>query len=77
MGDWQWVQNQCLSLLEGGTTSIRQTALISLGHIARIHGKLDLGMVLPVIRKLEYHSDLTGTVEDALSDINMFILDDK
>ena len=67
--DWRWVQNQCLYWIQHGDTDVSGTALTCLGHLARIHGILDLGAVLPIIRHAIKREELTGRAEDALSDI--------
>jgi hypothetical protein len=71
--DWRWVQDWCIRLTAHADLNVRLVAIISLGHIARIHHCLDLGRVLPLLALKAKESALEGTVEDTLSDIRMFI----
>jgi len=45
------------------------------GHIARLHGTLDLQQVYPILQKEKHHpsSFVRGKCEDALSDIATFL----
>jgi hypothetical protein len=71
--DWQWVQEQCLTLLTDPDAAIRGTAALCLGHVARIHGELDLARVLPALRRLAEDPAVAGRVNDAIDDIETFI----
>ena len=80
--DWGWVQDWCIRLADHTDSNVRRVAIVSLGHIARVHRALDLGRVLPILALKAKEEDLAlkakeedleGTVEDALSDIHMFI----
>ena len=72
--DWQWVQDRCLSYLEDENSQIRSIAAISLGHVARIHGNLELDKVVPALRSKEQDSEVWGSALDALDDIEMFVV---
>ncbi len=69
--DWQWLQDKCLAFTGNADASVRQIAITCLGHVARIHGRLDLETVLPVLDKLSTDSALV--TDDALDDIRMFV----
>jgi hypothetical protein len=71
--DWCWVQEQCLQSLRHASEQVRALALTCLGHVARIHGHLDMARVLPVLAELRTHASLAGRVEDVLDDIEMFL----
>jgi hypothetical protein len=71
--DWRWVQEQCLLGLQHSSEQVRALALTCLGHVARIHGHLDMERVLPVLTELRAHPALAGRVEDVLDDIEMFL----
>lgn len=71
--DWRWVQEQCLRSLQHPSEDVRGLALTCLGHLARIHGHLDMDRVLPVLAALRTHPALAGRVDDVLDDIDMFI----
>ncbi len=71
--DWRWAQEQCLRSLQHASEQVRALALTCLGHVARIHGHLDMERVLPALVELRTHASLAGRVEDALDDIEMFL----
>ena len=70
--DWRWIQNICLNFVKSKDTQIRRLAVICLGHLARIHGTLDVEQVIPVLENLLHDSNVAGNVKDALDDIQMF-----
>jgi hypothetical protein len=69
--DWRWVQNKCIGFARVDNSVVRQAAVTCLGHVARIHRKLDLETVLPVVDELSGGPALT--TQDALDDIRMFV----
>jgi hypothetical protein len=81
--DWLWLQSLCLKFisdvdLSDSHLSDRDTAVVGLaitclGHIARIHRKLDLQIVLPALEIAKQNEKLAGRVGDALDDIHMFL----
>jgi len=71
--DWRWVQSKCLEYLENSGKEIQSTAVLCLGHLARIHHQLDLETVLPVLMELRNDSSLIGKIEDTLDDIRIYI----
>jgi hypothetical protein len=71
--DWAWVQDWCIRLADHADPNVRRVAIVSLGHIARIHHALDLGHVVPLLASKSKQLDIAGTVEDTLSDIRMFV----
>jgi hypothetical protein len=73
--DWRWIQDTCLSLAQSDDASVRQISVTCLGHIARIHRKLDLEKVSPVLNKLRHDPELSvrGCTEDAIEDIQIFM----
>jgi hypothetical protein len=72
--DWQWVQDQCLQLLNNSDSVVKGLAVSCLGHLARIHKTIDAAKVLPVLNSLLNDPDLGGRAEDAIDDIEMFAL---
>src|SRR5215471_8721432 len=70
--DAEWTQQQCLAFVRHSDAGIRATAVTCLGHLARIHHRLDLPAVVPTLDALRSDDDLSGRVDDALSDIRMF-----
>jgi hypothetical protein len=75
--DWRWVQDWCLRLASDDRSQVRGCAATSLGHLARIHGHLDLARVVPVLEQLTEDSEVGGQADDALGDIQMFIVKPK
>lgn len=70
--DWRWVQEKCLYFINSPSPDVRRLAVICFGHLARIHGKLDLKRVLPVLEGMRDDHEIYGSVEDALEDIEAF-----
>ncbi len=70
--DWRWVQGQCLRFARHRDAAIRRVAVICLGHLARIHRRLDTAAVLPVLDELTHDPAVAGQVEAALDDIRLF-----
>lgn len=71
--DWQWVQGVCLKFLDHADLGVRSNAAICLGHLARIHKKLDLELVLPKLLALKSDEALRPWAEEALGDIYFFL----
>lgn len=71
--DYKWVQGKCIMLLKGNDLSIKRLAITCLGHLARIHKKLDKELVVALLKKLKEDKDVSGAAEDALDDIDIFL----
>lgn len=71
--DWRMVQAHCLTFLKHTDRWVRGAAAISLGHLARIHGQLDLATVKPALEGLRDDADLDGKAQDALEDIKTYV----
>jgi hypothetical protein len=71
--DWRWVQGWALRLARDSRPQVRGCAVTSLGHVARLHGTLDLDVVVPLLEELAGDPAIGGRVEDALDDIRMFV----
>jgi hypothetical protein len=70
--DIEWIQDKCIELLEHKDEDIAGLAATCLGHIARIHSRINKGKVLPVLQSKLQDTRLSGRVKDALEDIDMF-----
>ena len=70
--DYEWAQDCCLEFCNHGDAEVRGVAVTCLGHIVRIHGKLNMAKVRPVLQRLLTDPLVVGRVEDALSDIKRF-----
>jgi hypothetical protein len=71
--DWLWVQSSCLKFLASPDENLRAVAATCLGHLARIHGMVDVAMVVPALQAHLSDSAIAGRVSDALDDIEMFV----
>jgi hypothetical protein len=71
--DLQWVQSLCMELTKHSTVEVQMTAILCLGHLARIHGALDLEKVVPLLIELSKNPLLAGRVDDAMDDIEIFL----
>ncbi|MFJ3260827.1 hypothetical protein ACIPK7_11290 [Pseudomonas sp. NPDC086581] len=71
--DWKWVQNKLLDFLSSPSESIRGVSATCLGHLARIHGVLEKGKVIKKLSALRADKDISGQVESAMEDIEMFL----
>lgn len=67
--DWRWAQDQCLVLLDHKEREVRQLAVTCLGHIARIHGKIDVERVVTGLRRVGSDPQMRGRIDDALDDM--------
>lgn len=70
--DWEWLQNQFVELLHHPDLNVRAIAATSLGHVARVHGHLDVERVRPLLEALRQHHKTRGFADTALEDIEMF-----
>ena len=70
--DYEWAQDRCLEFCNHDDAEVRGVAVTCLGHIGRIHGKLNMSKVGPVLERLLSDPLVAGRVEDALSDIKRF-----
>ena|SRR3990167_10012909 len=71
--DFKWVQSKCIVFLKSNDINVKRLAITCLGHLARIHKKLDKELVIPLLEQLRTDKYLGGTAEDALDDIEMFL----
>ena len=74
--EWRWVQSYCLQFLTHPDKDVRAIAAICLGHLACIHGTLDIAIVVPALKALLTDPDVAGKASDALDDIAMFVRND-
>ena len=73
--DWQWAQNLCLSIIKDASNypEIKVVAIKCIGHIARIHQKIDFERVIETLQPLKADAMYMGAIEDTLDDIVIFI----
>lgn len=70
--DHDWVQNLCFKALRDTHSEVKRCALVGLGHIIRIHGVIDLVKLNNSLEDLKKDASLSGTIDDLLSDIEIF-----
>ncbi|MDF3055570.1 MAG: hypothetical protein K0Q74_1477 [Gammaproteobacteria bacterium] len=71
--DWRWAQMHCLHFLNHVDSDISGLAATCLGHIARIHHKLDQKLVINALKNRLSDIKISGRVQDALDDIEIFL----
>lgn len=69
----KWAEERCITFLANPDLGVRSTAITCLGHLARLHGVLDLERIIPLLQELKNDSRLKGRIEDTLDDIKIFI----
>lgn len=70
--DRKWVEQRLLGLTFDQDPSVRAIAVLSLGHVARMHGAIDRRAVIPRLTELLNDPEVSGNAENALDDIEMF-----
>ena len=75
--DPHWLQKLCFRFCRHDSAEVRGLAVQCFGHIARIHRTLDLQRVKAVLTELLADTEISGRVEDAMDDINMFVRNDE
>lgn len=68
-----WAQQQCEKYASHPAADVRGVVATCLGHLARIHRRLDLTTATPLLQQLAQDPDVAGRVEDALDDIRLFL----
>ena len=70
-GNPEWVENLCIEIIK----SQRDIELrgLAIGHLARIHGKINHKNVLTALTSIMGNAELSGRAEDTMSDIEMFV----
>ncbi|MBX3467014.1 MAG: hypothetical protein KF878_08960 [Planctomycetes bacterium] len=71
--DWRWAQDRCLEALEHPSPVVRGLAATCLGHVARIHRRLDLALVRPRLEALRQDAHAGSRAADALKDIERLL----
>jgi hypothetical protein len=71
--DWRWVQAALVGLLADPDPGVVIVAIQALGHLARLHGQLDLDVVVPALDRLFADPRFIGAVEDATDDIDIYV----
>lgn len=69
--DRAWVEALIVQFIANDDPWIRGVAALAAGHVARIHGDLDV-RIAPLVEALLVHPETSGKARDALDDIKMF-----
>ena len=70
--DWRVSQRICLKALALANDVLKRCGIIGLGHIVRIHGRIDVAVVSMELQKFSRNEFLLGYIENLQSDINIF-----
>lgn len=71
--EWRVAQEECMRFSTHADAAVRGLAATCFGHLARIHGTLDLKRVLPALKRLLADPVVSGRAQDALDDIEMYL----
>jgi hypothetical protein len=71
--DWKDVQERCLVLIQDDDKDVASTAVLALGHLARLHRQLAIARVISALQTTAADPTLAGRVADALDDIETFV----
>ena|SRR5215218_11220407 len=70
--DWAYVERRCLDFARHPDIWVRRNAATALGQLARIHGRVHVDRVMPVLMTLWADPDVSGWADDALDDVEAF-----
>jgi len=72
--DWKWAQDTCLDMITNAENhpATIQVAIQCIGHIARIHGKINVKKIREVFSTHQHNPQYSGYIHDAMSDIGIF-----
>jgi hypothetical protein len=74
--DAAWLERTLMRFLSDSREGVRGIAANGLGHVARLHGSLDLNVVVPVLREMAGRGGWEGgKATDALDDIAVYMRD--
>ena len=73
--DRTWAERLCARLAKHRDAGVRACAIQGFGHLARIHGALDLELAAPLIKAAFSDPDwnVRGNADDAAGDIKHFL----
>ena len=72
--DWRWVQQHALQFLTHESDLVVSAAILSLGHTAGRNRSIDKHVVIPALQHVATHSRYAGKVQDAIDDIEMYVI---
>lgn len=72
--DWEWIQNVCIDIINSNKEkNICGLAVTCIGHLARIHGKIEKERIFELFNQQKDNPYISGRIEDAIDDINRFV----
>ncbi|HEX8696115.1 MAG TPA: hypothetical protein VF746_27105 [Longimicrobium sp.] len=71
--DFEYAERLALEYARHDDVWVRRNAATSLGHIARVHGNLDLARVLPALLEQMMDSEVRDWADAALDDIQIYL----
>lgn len=71
--DWARAERLAHEHLDHPDVWVRRNAATSLGHIARVHGQLDVPTALRVLQALREDPEVTDWADAALDDFEMYL----
>jgi hypothetical protein len=71
--DWYFAQDVCLSYARSSDPDVRNISIVGLGHVARIHGAINIGSVLALVGDLRRAGRDHGSIEEMFDDIMVFV----
>jgi hypothetical protein len=75
--DWRWVTSLCTRFIDHQSAQVRNSIATAIGHLVRIHRRMDQEIVFPMLKKLLQDPETHGKADDALDDISTFLGLDK
>lgn len=74
----EWIEDLCIEIINSQRdVELCGLAVTCLGHLARIHRTISQKKVMDVLKPLIKNAELSGRVDDAISDINFFTKNTK
>jgi hypothetical protein len=71
--DWRFAQAVCFKYARHWNPYVRNISIVGLGHVARIHGAIDIGSVLELVGDLTRAGLDSGAFEAMFDDIMIFV----
>lgn len=68
-----YIQQKCIECLKIDNIDLQREVLICLGHLARMHGKVNLAIITPLLDQLKENKELKENVEEALSEFEDYL----
>ncbi len=65
-------ESACIDVFNSNDVDVKATALLCLGHIARLHGELSEDVALKLLKEAKNFKELSGRLEDVISDIAVY-----